>query len=274
MSEICWNLFIAAPKGSEFPYNPGMLKLVFARTWLPAALQKTYPLTRYYLRKPPSLHIKQVVFGSSLGLFLLFGGLSLPMLYFLFSLIVLLQLATSSTHKMHQARVDGLWDLLNLSSLRPGDILLSTWAAGVWQIRQSWLMLVYRLSHALLLIGVLIFALVFSDIQPQKGMALVLATTLLIALQPYTEMYFSGMIGLLCAAVLRDRLISIAAAGAVVLLYWTVWIAGALMVAFVGLKNLPTPLLMVIFALPLIVPAAIGYLAQQISLRHFRDSIL
>jgi hypothetical protein len=244
-----------------------MLKPLISRNWLPPALGRQHPLTRYYLRKPPSTHVKQVIFGSSLGLFLLFGGLSLPMLYFLFSLVVLLQLGTGTAHKIQQARADGVADLVNLSLLSHREILLSTWASGIWQLRQSRLMLLYRLSHGLLLIGVLVFSITFGDIPADKGLLVVLGVTTLIALQPYVEMYFSGMIGLLCGAYIHDRFSALAATVVIMLLYWMLWVGAGLLVAVLGLKNLQNAQIALIFALPLLLPAAVGCAAQYLSER-------
>ncbi len=244
-----------------------MVKQLFSQNWLSPALRRNYPLTRFYLRKPPSTHVKQLIFGSSLGLFLLFGGLSLPMLYFLFSLITLLQLGTGTVQKVHRLQTDGIADLLNLTLLPRRQMVLSTWAAGIWQVRQTWLMLLYRLSHGFLLIGVLVFTITIGEISADKGMLVVIGITCLIAFQPYAEMYFSGMIGLVCATRIPDHVTALAAAAIITLVYWALWIAGALGIAFFGLKNLSAIQIAAVFALPILLPIAIGALAQRVTER-------
>ncbi len=244
-----------------------MMKSLDIQRWLPAALQQDHPLTRYHLRKPPPAYVKQVLFGSSLGLFVLFGGLSLPMLYFVCSLVVLLQLATGTAQKIHQSRLDGAADLISLTMMSRREILLSTWAAGIWQLRKTWLMPIYRVVHGLLLIGVLVFAVMFSEIPTEQSLLVIFGVTLLIALQPYAEMYFSGMIGLLCAALIRDRFLSLATTTFITILYWLMWVGGAVLVAVTGLRNLPTFEIVLIFALPLIVPAILGGAAQRLAER-------
>lgn len=244
-----------------------MLKPILSRNWLPAALRRDHPLTRYHLRKPPPAYVKQVLFGSSLGLFLLFGGLSLPMLYFLCSLVVLLQLATGTTQKYHQTRADGISDLVSLTLLPQRDILLSTWASGIWQLRQTWLMPLYRVSHGVLLIGVLIFTIVLGEVPSDKALLILVGVTLLIAIQPYVEMYFSGMIGLLCATRIRDRYTALTAATLITIVYWALWIAGALLVAVSGIRNLANTQILLIFTVPIVVPIIIGYVAQHLAER-------
>jgi hypothetical protein len=158
-------------------------------------------------------------------------------------------------------------DLLNLTLLSRREILLSTWASGIWQLRQSWLMPLYRLSHGLMLIGVLVFTITFGEIPADKGLLVVLGVTSLIAFQPYAELYFTGMVGLLCASYIRDRFGALAVTAIIALVYWVLWIGAALLIAFSGLKTLQNSQIALVFALPLLLPTLIGFAAQRLTER-------
>ena len=87
--------------------------------------------------------------------------------------------------------------------------------------------------------------------------------TLLIALQPLVEIYFSGMVGLLCASLFGDRILSLALAGFFVLCYWAIWIAGILVLSAADLDRLTPTQMAALMSLPLLLPLLVGYGAQR-----------
>lgn len=224
-----------------------------------------HPLAGYYRRQADGRNFKPVIVGSSLGAFLLFGSLSLPFLYLLISLVIAIYLSAGTAWRIHSARSAQVWDLVCVSPLAPRDILLTTWLAGVGQLRQTHLLILYRLLHAFILIGILILSILFGEMSPEQGLIAVIGGTLLMIFQPAVEMYFSGMIGLLCANRIRDRAVSVGIAGLTIISYWIVYVAGVLLVAFSDLKHLQAVTLLVFFTLLLIIPLVIGRAAQHMA---------
>lgn len=242
-------------------------QLLSKKAWLPAALRQGHPLVQHHLRQPALRHFRNLMFGSSIGLFALFGGLSLPMLYLLLSLVILMQLAMGTAERIYKAQEVHTWDLMRVAPFSRREVLLSIWAAGVWQLNRTWTVPLYWVLHGLVILGVMIFGLWLGEIPMQQAGLVLLGGTLLIALQPFIEMYFSGMIGLLCASLFGDRILSLAAAGLVVLCYWSLWIGGLVLLALSDLEQIETGQVVGIISLPLLLPLAIGYFAQRVAER-------
>jgi len=238
---------------------------LFTTQVLPAPLRQSHPLVQQHLRQPALRHFRHLIFGSSIGLFMLFGGLSLPILYLLLSLVIFVQLATGTAERVYHAQQVRTWDLIRVTPYSRRDVLLSTWAAGIWQLNRTWTIPLYWVLHGLMILGVIVFGVWLGEIPIGQATAVLLGGTLLIAFQPFVEMYFSGMIGLLCASLFDDRVISLAAAGLVVLCYWSLWIGGILLLTAIDLERLGTVQLAGILMLPLLLPFIVGYMAQRVA---------
>jgi len=240
---------------------------LFSNNWIPAALRQGHPLVQHHLRQPALRHFRHLIFGSSIGLFVIFGGLSLPMLYLLLSLVILIQLAAGTAGRIHRAQAIHTWDLIRVAPFSRRDVLLSTWAAGVWQLTRTWTIPLYWLLHGFVILAVMVFGLWMGEIQVGQAGIIMFGGTLLIALQPFTQMYFSGMIGLLCASLFSDRQLALVAAGLVVLCYWALSLGGVLLLAAADLEQLGTGQLAGALSLPLLLPLVIGYSAQRVAER-------
>lgn len=227
-----------------------------------------HPLVQHYLRHGALRHFKFLLGGSSLLLLVLLGGLGLPVLYLLLSLLILVQTAAGTAERIYHAQEFRTWDLLRATPYTGRDILISAWAAGVWQLRRTRLMLIYRILHALVIVGALIFGLWMEEIPQSHGSMALLGATLLIAIQPRIELYFSGMIGLLCASAINDRVLSLGAASLLVLSYWGTWLACVALLLAADLTRLSPPTLALILVLPLLLPLGAGFLAQRIAERR------
>jgi len=234
---------------------------------LPATLRLEHPLVRYYLRKSDSQKLKHVIFGSSIGLFLLFGGLSLPMLYLLLSLIILLQLAVGTVSKIHHQQTVGNWDVLRAAPFSQREILLSAWGAGIHQLRQSRTLFFYHALHGLVIIGALVFLLASGELPTQYWPLILLGCTVLIAFRPFVEMYFSGMIGLLCAGLTRDHVLAITTAVIAVLSYWVLGLGGVFLIITADSKISNAPLILTFLAVMFLLPLGVGYAAQRLAER-------
>jgi len=240
-------------------------QILFTHRALPPPLRQSHPLVQHHLRQPALRHFRHLIFGSSIGLFMLFGGLSLPMLYLLLSLVIFVQLATGTAQRVYRAQEVHTWDLIRVTPYSRRDVLLSTWAAGIWQLNRAWTIPLYWVLHGLVILGVIVFGLWLGEIPISQATAVVLGGTLLIAFQPFVEMYFSGMVGLLCASLFDDRALSLAAAGLLVLAYWSLWLGGILLLTAIDLSRLETAQLVGILTLPLLLPSIMGYAAQRIA---------
>jgi hypothetical protein len=231
-------------------------------TW-PPYLRRDHPLVSYHTRRAGLRGFKSMIFGSSIGLFLLFGSLSLPMLYLLISLIIKLQLSAGTAYKIQHAKDAGSWDLIRATPFSRRAMLLSVWAASLWQVRGSWLMPLYRLLHALVIIAGLVFRLWFVETPPDQALVMLVLGTLLIAVQPYADMYLSGMVGLWCAQVIRDRHLAPAAAGLLMLLYWVCWIGAVLLIVALQPTDIALWQVLVALSSPLALPLVLGVAAQK-----------
>lgn len=237
---------------------------------LPLILRPEHPLVGYYLRNSNSQKLKHVIFGSSIGLFLLFGGLSLPMLYLLLSLIILLQLAAGSVSKIHHQQKAGNWDLIRAAPFSQREILLSIWGAGIQQIRQTRTLMLYQSLHGLVIVGGLVFLLASGEITSEYWPFILFGCTMLIAFRPFTEMYFSSMIGLVCAGLTRDHVLALTTAVVTIMGYWVLVLGGALLIFLGDLETTPAPLIMAFLAATLLIPLGLGYMAQRLAERITR----
>jgi hypothetical protein len=228
-------------------------------------MHRDHPIVRRHLRKPLLGGLNQLIFGATFVLFLLFGGLSLPMMYFLFSLIVLVQLAAGTAGKIHDEREHCTWDLIRVTPLAHREVLLSTWAASLWQLNRTWLMPFYRLMQGVIVIGLIVFGLWLGNIPERLSLAVLLGGTLLIALQPFADMYFGGMVGLFTANLVAARSGAQAAAIGLVLLYWGIWIALTSVLVFADFNDLTALHIFAVIALCLLLPMTLGYGAFRLA---------
>jgi hypothetical protein len=242
---------------------------LFPSRWLPLWLRNDHPIVRRHLRKPLLGGLNQMIFGGTFSLFLLFGGLSLPMMYLLFSLIVLVQLAAGTAGKIYDERERHTWDLIRAAPFSRREVLLCTWAAGIWQIDRTWVMPFYRLLQAIVVVGLLVFGLM-GDIPAHLSLPLLAGGTLLITLQPLVDMYFGGMVGLLTANVIQGRAIAQAAAVCVTLVYWGAWIALSAAVVFSDLTQLTLAQVFLVVSFPLLLPTIVGYAAFRVAVATTR----
>ena len=109
---------------------------------------------------------------------------------------VLVQVAVSSANKVYQARRSSTWDLVRIAPFSSRELLLSLWTASVRQLSRTWFMMVYRLLHAMTIIGVIVYTLLFTNTHPQQALLILLTGTAMIVVQPFAEMFFCGMVGL------------------------------------------------------------------------------
>jgi hypothetical protein len=232
---------------------------------VPMWLRQGNPLVQHHLRQPALRHFRHLMFGSSIGLFALFGGLSLPMLYLLLSLVIFIQLAAGTAERVYRAQEVHTWDLMRVAPFSRREVLLSTWAVGIWQLNRTWTVALYWVLHGLVILGVMIFGLWMGEIPMRQAGLVLLGGTLLIAFQPFFAMYFSGMVGLMCASVFGDRVVSLATAGMVVLFYWAFCIVGLLLLAASDLEKIEPIQILVIVSLPLLTPLVVGYFAQLVA---------
>jgi hypothetical protein len=242
-----------------------MIKTSRLPTWIPASLRQEHPLVQHHLRQPALRYFRQAIFFGSIGFFLLFGGLSLPMIYFFLSLIILIQLAVGTAERIYRAQEVHTWDLIRVAPFSRRDVLLSSWAAGMWQINRTWTMPVYWVLHGMIILGVIVFGLWTGEIPLSQATLLVVSGTFLIVLRPLAEMYFSGMVGLLCASLINDRVLSLAAAGLAMLFYWSLWIGGVLLLAAADLEQISAPQMLLVVSLPILIPILVGYTAQRVA---------
>ncbi len=229
----------------------------------PTWMRADHPIVQRYLRQPLLMRFNLLILCVVVGLFLLFGGLSLPMLYFLFSLVVLLQVALATADKVYAERAGSTWDLVRTAPFTTTEVLLSLWIASIRQLSRTWVMLFYRLLQGILVIGMLVFGLTYAEIPGQSWFLLLICGTFVIIAQPFAEMYYSGMVGLLCASLTQDRLNAHTFTVGAVLAYWLSWIA---LVLFMMMRNLNRLLFAHIAAamlIPLMLPLILGYAAFQ-----------
>lgn len=237
---------------------------------VPAWLNRSHPITQRYLRQSLPVRFQYLLLALAVGAFLLLGGLSLPVLYCLFSLVILLQITLSSGDKVHRERQSATWDLMRTTPFGGQELLLSLWAASVWQLSRTWMMLIYRLLHGAMIVGLMVYSLLFAEIPAEHGLPILASGTLLILLQPFTEMYFSGMVGLAGANRMRDRVNAQSLAVGMVLSYWLAYVSVVLGLLLVQQMRLTAPQIIGIFWLPLLLPVLLGYAALRIAEAAFR----
>ena len=244
-----------------------MTEKLTTTSWRPNWTRRDHPLVRQYLRGPHTVRFGFLIVLSAVALFLMFGGLSLPMLYFLFSLIILLHIAVNTGDKIHLAREGSTWDLLRAMPFTQREVLLSLWAASFWQINRTWVMFFYRTLHGILVTGVIIFSLLFAEIPLAQWFLVLFTGTLVIAVQPFADMYYSGMVGLLSASLTHDRMTGQGLAVGGVLVYWLTWLILSGLVLWSSVGELELSHVMLLLTIPLILPLVGGYTTLQITER-------
>ncbi len=232
--------------------------------WQPEWARADHPIVQRHLRKPFTQRYNYAILGAVLSLFILFGGLSLPLLYFLFSLTVLLLVAVGTLDKILAERESFTWDLLRSAPFAPGEILLSTWASSIHQLNRTWIMWIYRVLQGLLVIGLMVFSVWFGEVPAQYWLVLLVGGTLVIILQPYADMYYSGMIGLLCAHLIRDRLTAQGVAVGAVIAYWVAWLGLALLIVLSNMQQIGALHIAAVLMLPVVLPIVVGYITYRI----------
>lgn len=229
---------------------------------------RTHPIIRRYLRHQILNRFYYLVLLMAVGLFLLLGGLSVPVLYCLFSLIVLLHISVSTTDKIYTERESFTWELMRVTPLTSRELLLSLWAASVWQLNRTWMMIAYRVSHAMIVVGLIVFSLLFADLPTEHWLPVLVSGTLVIVLQPYCEMYFSGMIAIAGASRLQERSSALGLAITATTTYWLIYIGLVLGMFVVYGFELTAPQLLLIFFLPTFVPVILGFFALRLAEFH------
>lgn len=234
----------------------------------PNWMRADHPIVQRYLRQPHLVRFNLLILSGVIGLFLVFGGLSLPMLYFLFSLVVLLQVALATADKVYSERAGSTWDLVRAAPFTPTEVLLSIWIASMRQLNRTWVMLFYRLLQGILVIGILVFGLWYAEIPDQWWLLLLICGTFVIIAQPFAEMYYSGMVGLLCANLTLDRLNAHTFTIGAVLAYWLSLIALVLFTMIHNLNRLVFAHIAAALLIPLMLPLILGYTALQFARRR------
>jgi hypothetical protein len=241
------------------------------QTWTPAWARASHPITQRHLRQPFTTRYNYGILAVVLGLFLLLGGLSLPLMYLLFSLAVLLHISVGTVDKIQTERERFTWDLVRSAPFSPGEILLSIWASNIHQLNRTWIMWIYRVLQGLLVIGLMVFGMWFGEIPTEHWLVVLICGTLVIVLQPFADMYFSGMIALVCIHVIRDRTLAQGVAVGVVLVYWLLWLGAALVMLASGMEQLnAVQVATLFFVLPLALPTIVGYIAYRIAHKLMR----
>jgi hypothetical protein len=235
-----------------------LMRLVPPR-FLPDWMRRDHPLVQRHLGKPLLVGMNQVLFGTTFVLFLLFGGLSLPMLYLLLSLILLIQLAAGTVGKIYDERERCTWDLIRVAPFSRREVLLSTWAASMWQLNRTWLMPFYRLMQGIVIIGLIVFGLWLGNIPTHLSLLALVGGTLLIAIQPFVDVYFGGMVGLLAANVIGGRTSAQATAIGMVVFYWTIWMALISALIFADFNDLTAAQIVSVIGVCLLLPAGLGF---------------
>ncbi len=236
----------------------------------PYWLRRNHPVVQRYLRQPVHVRFQLILLGLTVSVFLLLGGLSLPVLYCVFSLVILVQITVSTSDKLYHERQSATWDLIRLTPFSARELLLSMWAASLWQLNRTWMMMMYRLLHGAIIIGAMVYNLMFAEIAPSDALPILLSGTLLIVLQPFTEMYFSGMVGLAGANRLRDRANAQGLAITLVLVYWLAYIGTILGLLLVQNMHLTGTQMVSVFLLPVLLPLMLGYFALRMAESAFR----
>ncbi len=229
-----------------------------------AWLRRDHPIVERYLRHPQPLRYQALIAASASGLVLLLGGLSLPVIYLMLSLLLLMQMAISTVNKAHDAAT---WDLVRLTPFDRRELLLSLWAASLWQLQRTWTMRVYQLLHGMMTIGLTVYIIVDGDLSRDQALALLPVITLFIALHPYVTMYFSGMSSLAIANRLRHHENAQSIALGVILLYWLASVGLFLIFGLFYEMQTSGSQLNQILLVPLLIPLILGWLALLLAKR-------
>ncbi|MBI5666939.1 MAG: hypothetical protein HZC41_02955 [Chloroflexi bacterium] len=249
-----------------------MIEQLLNERWLPGWMRRSHPLVRHALHRRASGELRYVVFGSAVGLFMLFGGLSLPILYLFLWLAILVQQALVMAGRLHEAQVKQVWPVLRVTPFSARELLLTTWAGSFWQLNQSWVMGLYRLLQGMAVIGLMVFGLWFADFPVEHAALVLVAGLAAIAFQPLAETYLSGMIGLLCAGLLRRQVGALALAVLLVLVYWCACFGIVAWAVFGDTDGLSLAQLLTALILPSLLPLALGYGTLRLAERRIRAS--
>jgi hypothetical protein len=231
----------------------------------PAWLRRDHPVVERYLRRPQSSRFQILVYFFTFGLFFLLGGLSLPVLYALFSLVMLLQMTTSTVDKLHHERQAYTWDLVRLTPFSGRELLLSLWAASLWQLQRTWMMLIYQLLHGVVIIGIMVHTLVFTNPTTNQALFLLVMGTFFIVFQPYVVMYFSGMLSLAIANRVQERSSAQGFAISITVLYWLAYVGSSLVFIVFEDLRLTGGQLANVLLIPLLIPVCLGWFALHIT---------
>lgn len=238
----------------------------FAPAWLPHWMQSTHPIVRHYRSRPGIMWLRQIMFAGVIILFFLLGGLSLPVLYFAFSLMTITYNAASTAHKLHNARQQHTWDLLRVTPISRRELLLSTWAGTVWQLQDTWMLPFYLVLQVLAVLGVVVYGLWFDVIPLTYWAWWVTGGLLVILLQPLADMFYGGMIGVLSAGITRDRSSAQGLALCAAFMYWAAWFIFSMSLLTNswqwGISGVQLSLLL---GIPLVIPLIFGGLAFQLA---------
>lgn len=229
-----------------------------------AWLRRDHPIVERYLRRPQPRRLQALIAASASVLVLVLGSLSLPVIYLMFSLLLLAQMTVSTVEKAHEAAT---WDLIRLTPLARREVLLSLWAASLWQLQRTWIMRIYQLLHGMMMIGILVNSIVSTEIAPDAALALILTTTLFIAGQPYVAMYFSGMTSLAIANRLRQRENAHGLALGLMLVYWLASVSSVLALVYPYSSSLAGSRLNQLLLVPLLLPLVLGWCALLLAKR-------
>jgi hypothetical protein len=227
-------------------------------------LRRDHPIVERYLRRPQPRRLQALIAACASVTVLLFGSLGLPVIYLMFSLLLLAQMTVSTVEKAHEAAT---WDLIRLTPFARRELLLSLWAASLWQLQRTWIMRIYQLLHAMVMIGVLVNSIVSNQFRPETALALVLVITLFIAVQPYAAMYFSGMTSLAIANRLRQRENAQGLALGLMLVYWLASVGSVLAFIYPYSNGLPGGRLNQLLLVPLLMPLILGWCALLLAKR-------
>ncbi len=239
----------------------------FRFNWLPFLRQPDEPLVRFFSHSSDRLPIRPLVFGSSIGLFLMLGSFSIPALYLLLSLVITLYLSMMTAHKVDRARRDALLPLLFITPVRRRDLLTSLWSGCVWQLWRSQMMWMYWSFHALVIVAGMVYLLLSAELSSSDALWLLLVGTVLMRFQPVSALFCAGMVGLWCGLAVPDSLLALGAAGLSALCGWLVWVSVVLLVAL-NFADLAAWQWTCLLLLPLLLSLLAGYLAFRLAERR------
>lgn len=236
----------------------------FRFNWLPLLRRPDEPLVRFFSHSPDRLPLRSLVFGSSIGLFLLFGSFSVPALYLLLSLVIALYLSMMTAYRVERARRDHVLALLYITPVSRRRLLASLWSGCVWRVWSGQTMWMYWSFHAIIIIAGMVYLLLSAELGTSDALWLIVLGTILVRFQPVSALFCGGMVGLWCGLALPDSLLSVAAAGLSALCGWLLWLAIALLVAL-NFTHLALWQWTSLLLLPLLLSTLTGYLAFRLA---------